>query len=134
MARRAHSTIHPIWIFIGILLMVGLMVGGYLFYGRESDPYRTTTELDVPAYLENSNSLRGNIYKVKGTILNSLSWSLTAGRLFSIEISSSSNTEVLPILIPIKFNEVNIQKGQRFYFKVEIDEKGILKLQDLQKV
>ena len=134
MGRRAHSTVHPMWIFTAVLFIVVSMVGGYFLYGRERDPYRTVAEFDVTAYLENSNSLRGNVYKMKGEIIVSLSWSPTVGKLFSIEIGSDSNAEILPILVPTKFDHVTLQKGQKFYFKVEVDDKGILKLQDLQKV
>jgi hypothetical protein len=41
--------------------------------------------------------------------------------------------DVLPVLIPAEFNHVNIQKGQRFIFKTEVDEKGILKAKGLTK-
>jgi hypothetical protein len=84
-------------------------------------------------YLENSNSLRGNTYKVTGLVWNSLAWSADRGRLFAVEVESRNDTEMLPVLIPAAFNHVNVQKGQKFIFKVEIDENGILKVQDLQK-
>ncbi len=109
-------------------------MGGYFLYARANDPYRTLAPLDVPVYLENSNSLKGNTYKIEGTILNSLAWSAEAGRLFSVEVQSGSDAAPLPVLIPVQFNHVNIQKGQRFFFKIEVDEKGILKVRDLRKV
>ena len=134
MARRASSSVHPLWI-VAILILLGVAIGGgYLLFGRINDPYRTIAPLDVSAYLENSNSLRGNTYKVTGTIINSLAWSATAGRLFSIDVGAGSNSDVLPVLIPVNFNHVNIQKGQKFIFKIEVDEKGILKTRDLRKV
>jgi len=108
-------------------------MGAYLIFGRVNDPFRTLTPLDVAAYLENSNSLKDNTYKITGTILNSIAWSPDTGRLFSIEVESGSSSDVLPILIPAQLGHVNIQKGQRFYFKVKVDEKGILKVADLQK-
>ena len=105
------------------------MVGGV------NDPYRTLSPLSISAYLENSNSLRGNSYKITGTVWNSLAWSSMMGRLFSIEIESGTGTsDILPVLIPAVFNSQNIQKGQRFIFKIEVDEKGILKVAGLKKV
>src|SRR5689334_3489216 len=127
MARRASSSVHPVWI-VGILILVAVAIGGgYLLFRGVNDPYRTIAPLDTAAYLESSNSLRGNTYKISGTILNSLAWSATAGRLFSIEVGSGSSTDVLPVLIPVEFNHVNIQKGQKFVIRIEVDEKGILK-------
>lgn len=133
MGRRASSSLHPTWV-VAILILVGAaMGGGYYFFNEVSNPYRTLATLDVGVYLENSNSLKGNIYKVEGNILNSLAWSAEAGRMFSVEVQSNSGYEVLPLLVPVQFNHVNIQKGQKFYFKVEVNPQGILKVQDLRK-
>ena len=132
-ARRASVPMHPAWVVVVLLLIGGAIGVGYFLFGKMNDPYRTLTPLNVTTYLENSNSLRGNSYKITGTIWNSLAWSPTAGRLFSIEVESNSGMDVLPVLIPAEFNHVNIQKGQRFIFKTEVDEKGILKAKGLTK-
>ena len=135
MSRRASFTIHPVWIVAIFILVAAAISAGYFLVGRVNDPYRTLSPLSVSAYLENSNSLRGNSYKITGTVWNSLAWSPTAGRLFSIEVDSGNgSTDILPLLIPAQFNNQNIQKGQRFTFKIEVDEKGILKAAGLKKV
>ena len=135
MSRRASSTISPIWIGALILLVAAAISCGYFLVGGVNDPYRTLSPLSISAYLENSNSLRGNSYKITGTVWNSLAWSSMMGRLFSIEIESGTGTsDILPVLIPAVFNSQNIQKGQRFIFKIEVDEKGILKVAGLKKV
>jgi len=135
MSRRASSTISPVWIAVLFILIIAAISCGYFLVGSVNDPYRTLSPLSVSAYLENSNSLRGNSYKITGTVWNSLAWSPTTGRLFSIEIESGNGTpDILPILIPSVFNSQNIQKGQRFIFKIEVDEKGILKVAGLKKV
>jgi hypothetical protein len=134
MPRRASSSVPP-WLFI--VCLVGLAVavaGGWFAYRHVSDPFRTLQPLDVAAYLENGNSLRGNIYKVTGTIANSLSWSPTEGRLFSIEVENrKEGIDVLPLLIPADFNGLNVQQGQRYIFKIEVVEKGLLRAQDIRK-
>lgn len=133
MARRASFAIHPVWIVLVLLLVAGAIGAGYFLVDRVNDPYRTLAPLDVAAYLENSNSLRGNSYKLTGGIWNSLAWSSKVGRLFSVEVNTGSATEVLPILIPAEFNQINIQKGQHFNFSVEVDDKGILTAKGLKK-
>ena len=133
MARRASFSIHPVWVVLVFLLVVGAIAAGYFVVGRVNDPYRTLAPLEVSAYLENSNSLRGNSYKISGTIWNYLASSTQAGRLFSVEVNTGSSTEVLPVFIPAEFNSVNIQKGQHFNFSVEVDEKGILAVKGLKK-
>jgi hypothetical protein len=130
MARRASSSAHPVWMLIAAALILGAVAGGYLLYSKGSDPYRTMTSLPVQDYLQNSNSLRGNVYKVDVTIVASLKYSQLAGRLFSVEVNGNDR---LPVLVPAEFNHVNIERGQRFFLKVAVEEKGILRAQDLKK-
>ena len=134
MPRRASSSANPVWILAIVIFVVASMAGGYFLYNTASDPYRTLTELDTDAYLQNSNSLRGNTYKLRGTIADSLAWSQSAGRLFSVEVEKSSGSDMIPLLIPPEFNQVNIQKGQKFYFQVEVGDKGLLKVKGIKKV
>lgn len=129
MARRASSSAHPIWMLIAAVLVIAALAGGYFLFGKANDPYRTLSPLPVQDYLQNSNSLRGNVYKIDGTVSQALQWSATAGRLFSVDV----NGDVLPILVPPQFNSVNIERGQRFYFKIEVGDRGILKAQDVKK-
>lgn len=130
MARRASSSAHPVWMLIVLGLVLAAIVGGYVLYGRVSDPYRTITTFPVQDYLENSNSLRGNVYKLEATIGSSLEVSTVAGRLFSVDLSTG---DVLPILVPPQFNAMNIERGHRYLFKVEVGEKGIIRAQEVRK-
>ena len=130
MPRRASSTVHPLWIVAAVTVLIGSIVGGYFLYKIVSDPYRTIAALDVAAYMDNANSLRGNIYKLDATISSQLAWTPTAGKLYSVEVDSGN---VLPIMIPAQFNSVNLQKGQHYFLQIEVVDKGILKLRDLKK-
>jgi hypothetical protein len=129
MARRASSSVHPVWMLVAAALLVAALAAGYVLFGKLSDPYRTMTPLPVEDYLKNSNSLRGNVYKLEAKVTQSLEWSPTAGRLFSVD----ADGEELPILVPPQFNNVNIERDQQFFFKIEVSDKGILKAQDVKK-
>ena len=96
-----------------------------------SDPFRTVAPLDVKAYLENANSLRGNVYKIEGEVSNALAWSPATGRLIAVGVNSGA--DVIPVLVTTDFNQINIQKGQKFIFLLEVDDKGILRTKDLSK-
>lgn len=134
MARRASSSSHPLWLVAAAALVLVVIAVGYLLYGKANDPYRTMKLLPVADYMENANSLRGNVYKLDGTVSRSLDWSATAGRLFSVDVSGTSAPgEVVPLLIPSQFDNLNIERGQRFLFKIEVGDKGILRVQDLRK-
>jgi hypothetical protein len=128
MARRASSSAHPAWLFVAVVLVLAAIGGGFFIHSR-SDPFRTVAAFPISDYLENSNSLRGNVYKLQATVAKSIDWSATAGRLFAVEAGS----EILPVLVPPQFNQVNIERGQRFFFKLEVAEKGILRVQEVRK-
>ncbi len=131
MARRASSSAHPAWMLSAVLLLVAAVAGGALLFNKASDPFRTLSALPVRDYMDNANSLRGNSYKIDATVVEALKYSPTAGRLFSVEVNGS---ERLPVLVPAEFNHLNLERGQRFYFKVGVEEKGVLRAQDVKKV
>lgn len=129
MARRKNSSIRPVWLFVALGLIILAFFGSRFFLSSGSDPYRTIAELDVPSYLENANSLRGNIYKIEGEVSNSLAWSPTAGRLIAVDVDQ----DIIPVLVTPEFNAINIQKGQKFIFVLEVDQRGVLKTRNLSK-
>ncbi len=133
MPRRASSRTHPVSLVAALIILAGALGGGAYLWVALSDPYRTLTPIDIPTYLANANSLRGNVYKLTGTIDSELAWSPTQGRLFAV-LADGSKTDVLPLLIPSRLDYVNIQKDQRFFFKIQVGEKGILTASDMRKI
>jgi hypothetical protein len=130
-ARRAKNTRLYIAIIAALLLVLAAFVGSRLFVSATSEPFRTVSPLDVQTYLENANSLRGNVYRIEGEVVNSLAWSPSKGRLIAIKVDKSE--DVVPVLVTTNFNHINIQKGQRFIFLLEVDDKGILRTKDMTK-
>ena len=131
-SRRASSKLHPGWIVASVVLVIAAIGGGLTLFKNVQDPYRTTAVLDTRLYLENANSLRGNTYRVTGTIRNFIRGN-RSGRLFSIELEDNGKS-VLPILIPESLNKMNIQRGQTFAVRLTVDENGILHVEELRKV
>ncbi len=133
MARRASSKLQTRWILIivvAIVLAVGL---GIFLQNQGGDPFRTVPELDLNDYLSNANSLRGNIYKVKGVINQTLGYARGTGRLFSVEVSNGSEDEILPILVPPDLSYLNLQKGQHYTFRLEVGDMGLLRAREMKK-
>jgi hypothetical protein len=130
-ARRAKNSRLYIAIIAALLLVLAAFVGSRLFVSATSEPFRTVSPLDVQTYLENANSLRGNVYRIEGEVVNSLAWSPSKGRLIAIKVDKSE--DVVPVLVTTNFNHINIQKGQRFIFLLEVDDKGILRTKDMTK-
>ena len=136
MVRKARSKISVGTLILVIVLVAAGMGGGAYFFNQTSDPYRTIAPLDLPAYLDNANSLRGNAYKIEGTVENSLAWSPTKGRLISVVVGDKDKDKdngVVAVFVPAKFNFLNLQKGQKYQFKVEIGKDGVIEVTDMRK-
>ena len=132
MARRASSKIRPVWIACVVGAFMLAVVSTLLIQNRGGDPFRTVPELDVTEYLANANSLRGNSYKVKGVIAQSLLYSPEKGRLFSVEVGAGGDN-VLPVLVPPDLSYLNLQKGQHYTFLLEVGDAGLLFARKMQK-
>ena len=134
MARRAHPTTPSKLIFFLVIGFLALAGAGAYFFQKDANPFRTVEKLNPSDYYENANSLRGNVYQIEGTILNSLAWNPEKGRLFSIRLTTSdAKNWPLPILIPANLRQINIQKNQSYRAKVRINDLGILLVEEVQK-
>jgi hypothetical protein len=129
MARRARSS-SPNFKMIGAgVALLAMLTAAYLVFGGSQDPYRTTSPLPVRDYLENANSLRGNTYRLEALVDKTLEVAPDSGRLFSVETGG----EMLPLFVPAKLNGMNIERGQKFHFRVQINEKGLIVASDIRK-
>jgi hypothetical protein len=129
MGRRASSSVNPAWFAIAAIVIVAAIAGGWALKGTVTDPFRALAPFPVLDYLQNSNSLRGNVYKLDGVVSEQLHYSKSA-RLISVEV----NGEPVSLIVPAELRDVNVQKGQRLLFKVEVGDKGVLKALGLKKV
>jgi len=133
MARRQRKQSLPLGkILIGAAALVLLVGGGFFLQQIANDPFRAIQPLDAGVYLDNANSLRGNRYRLTGTIENSLAWSPADGRLFSVRLEQAERP-MIGVLVPANLSHLNIQKGQKFDFKVEVGDRGILYVQEMRK-
>lgn len=136
MARRAQSSISPTHLIGLVLVLAVLGGGGYMLLHRTTDPMTGITELLTSEFLENATALSGNIYKVEGIVDDRLDtgWRQADGRLFSVQVSDGSGNSFVPIWVPPDYQGANIQRGQRYTFKVRVQENGILEVLELLKV
>ena len=125
MARRASSSTNPI-LLIGIAVAVIVVIaGGKILMSKKSASFADVTPLSVQDLLDNGNSLRGNEYMVEGKIDEKLRWTPGDGQIISIRVKSDTGEEIIPVLIPDKFNKLNMEREQRYAFKVEFEQGGI---------
>lgn len=104
-------------------LVAGDLAGGAGGSGRGAS---AASELHVPTYIDNSRSLGGNVYRLRGTIEETLKWTPDRGRLVSVEAGSGGGSDLLPMLIPETFAHINIDRGATFDFVVRVDRDGLL--------
>lgn len=131
MARRAQSGLKPIHL-ISLLALLGIGIGGgYALLNRSADPMTGITVLSTEEYLESSTALSGNTYRIEGTVDDRLdNWKAADGRLFSVQVSEAGS--FVPVWVPSRL-ETNIQRGQRYVFKVRVLETGVLEVLELLK-
>lgn len=131
MARRAQSGLKPTHLMVLLAVLAALGAGGYKLLNRTTDPMTGVTSLSTEDYLENASSLSQNVYKLEGTVDDRLdNWRAADGRLFSVQVAES--TTYVPVLVPASV-DANIQRGQRYVFKVRVLESGVLEVMELLK-
>lgn len=133
MSRRAHQKTPSSLLFGFVAIFILFAAGGAFFLQKGANPYRTIEPLKPNDYFENANSLRGNIYQVEGVIQNALAQNPEKGRLFSIVVTSESKKWPMPIFVPGKLRQINLQKNQSYRAKVRVDDAGILVAEEIQK-
>jgi hypothetical protein len=125
MPRRASSGINAgILIGVGVFVAIALVAGKFLI-GGEKNPFDDVPKLNVQQYMDNANSLRGNVYMLEGKIDEKLRWTPDRGQLVSVRVDDNGDSEVIGVQIPAEFNHLNIEREQRYAFKVEITQGGI---------
>lgn len=117
-----------------ILLVVIAAAGGFYLSRQVGDPLRTVQSLDVGDYLHDANGLRGNVYKVKGEVHEQLAWRPDGARLIAVRVrNGGGDGDVIPLLFPATLRDNQVQKGQVFFFQVEVIEGGVLSVSALVK-
>lgn len=113
--------------------IIGFFVIAFMLYrivandgGGGGGGHSSAVALNVPEYLKNANSLRGNVYRVRGTIEERLKWTPDRGRLVSLDIDDGATSSPVPVLIPQEFSHVNIDRGADMAFVVKVGRDGLL--------
>lgn len=125
MARRASSSTNPkLLVGIGVAIIALVLVGKFLL-GKKSESFANAFPLDIEAFVDDANAFRGDEFFVEGKIEEKLRWTPKDGQIVSIRVKSKKGEEIIPIKIPDKFNNLNIDRGQTYAFKIEIKDGGI---------
>ena len=123
MARRARKGV-PIGQIVAVVGFIAIIaVGGFFFLKRNQDPYAGLTTLDMREYTTNSSSLMGGFYRVTGEIAEKMEYTAEHGQVVQLRVEDASMP--LVVKIPPDFNGMNIDKGQKYTMRIEVQAKGI---------
>jgi hypothetical protein len=125
MARRASSSTNPTLI-IGIAVaLIILIFGGKFLMSKKKESFGDVNTLAVQDLLDNGNSLRNNEYLIEGKIDERFFRDGNTSSVVSVRVKSDSGEEIVPVMIPEKFNKLNIEREQRYAFKIRFEQGGI---------
>jgi hypothetical protein len=133
MARRARQGVNPAQIGI-IAVIVAAVVGGIAFaLTRSSDSMRSVSELDITDYVTRGDSMAGTEWKITGVIEAKLRWTPDQGQLVSILVEQGNLKEVLPVLLPPEFKDMDVKIGDRFTMLVHVPGKKPLEARRIER-
>jgi hypothetical protein len=125
MARRASSSLHP-GVILGIIAVIVIaVIASRSFLGKKTPSFGDLAPLQVEELLENGNSLRGNEYVIEGKIDEKLRWTPHRGQVVSVRVSSGGGDELIGVEIPPEFDKLNIEREQKYAFRVKFRQGGI---------
>jgi len=128
MARRSKSKSKAnftAYIIIAVAVIAALFVGK-LYLNKRSEHFAGTSELPISDYKQNPNSFSGNTYRVTGKITERLKYTPDEGQLVSLFVDQSSQGKGnIAIRIPADKASVNLERGQSYTFKVDINREGL---------
>jgi len=121
MPRRASSGPNYTAIFGIAAFVIVAFIGAKFLMKDSGQKIKGATPLSMSEFLENGNSLRGNEYLVEGTV--DQRWPRDNGQLVSLQVNNSD--DLIGIEIPSSFNNLNIERSQKYAIKVKFREGGV---------
>lgn len=130
MARRAQSSISPVTLLIGLVLLAGAAIGGYMLLGRSGTP--DVPPFNVADFKKNSLALVGNRYLLEGTV-DRRDRVTSKGQIITVFSGAEGKSDPVPVLVPAGIQGDNIEAGYHFRAVVQIDKAGLPEVQSIVK-
>ena len=101
----------------------------YFLLKSQKNSLRSVNEFNVNDYIKEGSTLLGNEGIVTGTINEKLRWTAQRGEVVSLRVENIN--QLIPVLIPPSFKDVNIAIGDRFTFKIEVGVAEVLTAKEI---
>lgn len=134
MARRASSSTNPVLIIAIAAAVIAAIFAGKFFMSKKSESFSDVKPLLVEQLLDNGNSLRNNEYLIEGKVDERFFRDNNTSSVVSVRVKSAAGEEVVPVKIPSNFNNLNIEREQRYAFKVKFEQGGIPVATDISRL
>ncbi|MEK6232725.1 MAG: hypothetical protein N2A42_12820 [Luteolibacter sp.] len=134
MARRASSSTNPVLIIGIVVAVIAAVFAGKFVMTKKSEKFSDVNPLVIQDLLDNGNSLRNNEYLIEGKIDERFFRDSNTSSVVSVRVKSASGEEVVPVKIPSNFNNLNIEREQRYVFKVRFEQGGMPVATDISRL
>ena len=126
MARRSKSKNKSnlaVYLIIAVAV-VGALVAGKFVLDKRALHFAELSELSVSDMRDGATTLSGNEYRLSGKISQKEKWTPDQGQLISVTVDHDGQGNI-PVFVPAGVDEINLERGHSYTFKVEINREGL---------
>ncbi|MEC7224621.1 MAG: hypothetical protein VXW02_10140 [Verrucomicrobiota bacterium] len=124
MSRRAQKGINPMIIALTGIIIALIFVTIIFLLKTQKNSIRSVNKFNVNDYIKEGSTLLGTEGIVTGTVNEKLRWTTNRGEVISLRVEEIN--QLIPILIPPSFRDLNISIGDRFTFRIEVGNSEVL--------
>ena len=117
---KSHLTVYLI---IGAAVIGALVIGKFVL-DKRSQHFTGLSELSVRDMKDGATTLSGNEYRLTGKITQKEKWTPDQGQLINVTVDQGEKGNI-PVFVPAGVDTINLEKGQSYTFKVEINRAGL---------
>ena len=137
MARRSKSKNKSnshltAYLIIGVAVIAALVMGKIVL-DKRSQHFTGLSELSVLDMKDGATTLSGNEYRLTGKITQKEKWTPDQGQLINVYVDQGEKGKGhIPVFVPAGVDKINLEKGQNYTFKVEINRAGLPNALDIK--
>ncbi len=129
MSRRAQKGINPMIIALTGIIIALIFVTIIFLLKTQKNSIRSVNKFNVNDYIKEGSTLLGTEGIVTGTVNEKLRWTTNRGEVISLRVEEIN--QLIPILIPPTFRDLNISIGDRFTFRIEVGNSEVLTAKEI---
>lgn len=129
MSRRAQKGINPMIIALTGIIIALIFVTIIFLLKTQKNSIRSVNKFNVNDYIKEGSTLLGTEGIVTGTVNEKLRWTANRGEVISLRVEEIN--QLIPILIPPTFRDLNISIGDRFTFRIEVGNSEVLTAKEI---